>query len=284
MDRLKKTLPVLMVIALVTSITAVVYAENEAKLTGMVVGRTGEVLHVSLPQPVREGTVLSIKTLESQDAIAEARVLSCTQERPFIALAKVTRGDIETLVPVGVHAYADIASISGTDAPKPMEPATQGDSSARLSLQAGTFYPSSPTLRKATGNYWQSYRLSYAPFRTDTIDILLSTEYMKGTGSYLDNSVANKTTMEVVPITAVARTEPLKFRNAHLYLGAGAGLYHVSSKQTVGDISSATSSQKVGTEYLVGIESKHGWVLEMRYRDVKDTDIQGYLLSLGGRF
>jgi hypothetical protein len=39
-----------------------------------------------------------------------------------------------------------------------------------------------------------------------------------------------------------------------------------------------------GRELSLGIESARAWVIELRYRDVDDTDIQGYLLTVGSRF
>lgn len=258
---------------------------DDAKLIGMVVGRTGSVLHIGVPQPVREGTIFEVKPFESEPPIAEARVLSCTQERPFMALAKVVRGDSIMSVPTGVRAYADIGAIEGTEAPLP-QPIMHTDSPDRdrFSLQAGAFYPSSAVIQSMTSDYWQSYRFAFSFIRMGRFETLLSAEYSKGSGTAFAEGGPVNHSMEIMPITVMERFRPFRLGNAHLFFGAGAGIYNIRTKDTFGADTLTSNQQEFGHEFAVGMESKHGWVIEARYRDIQNTDLKGYLVTIGSRF
>jgi hypothetical protein len=269
-------------IALICGTAAAVRADRST-LVAMVVGRTGEVLHIATPQPVREGTIFAIKPFEGEDAIAEAQVLSCTRERPFIALARVIRGDTIFTVPTGVRAYTDASSVDGSDVPALLLPPRSPDKD-RFSLQAGAFYPMQSGLRETTSEYWPSYRLNYSFVRMGQFEALLSGEYSKGTGEINLGGDTIRNTMEVIPVTAMARFKTLRMGNAHLFLGAGVGVYRIRSQATIGSDTLSSSRQEFGREMSVGMESTRGWVIELRYRDVEKTDIRGYLLAIGSRF
>ncbi|MHB0913565.1 MAG: hypothetical protein ACYC2Y_08990 [Armatimonadota bacterium] len=226
-------------------------------LAGMVVGRTGDVLHVSLPKPVKDGSVLTVEV--SGEKLAKARVLSCTSEQPYIALAKVTEEAEDASVPVGMRIYAEDGA--------PTMPAPKRTPDERFSIQAGAFYPTAVETRLSTGEYWQSYRLNYALVRANGLETLLSAEYARSSG---------ETDIQVIPVTVLGKIKPVRMGSAHLFLGAGGGIYSIRS--------GGNETREFGQEFALGIESKHGWVLEARYRDVPDTQIKGYSLSFGNRF
>lgn len=269
-------------IALICGTAAAVRADRST-LVAMVVGRTGEVLHIATPQPVREGTIFAIKPFEGEDAIAEAQVLSCTRQRPFIALARVIRGDTIFTVPTGVRAYTDASSADGPDLPRPM-PAPKPPDSDRFSLQAGAFYPTQSALRDTTSSYWPSYRLNYSFVRMGQFEALLSGEYSRGSGEINLGGDTIKHTLEVIPVTAMARFKSLRMGNAHLFLGAGLGVYTIHSRDTIGPDTVSFGRRAFGRELSVSLESARAWVIELRYRDVDDTNIQGYLFTVGSRF
>ena len=280
MLRSGKVLMIVTAIAFICGVPVGGFADSE-KLTGMVVGRTGEVLHISVPQPVREGAFFDLKTITTDPPIANARVISCTQERPYIALAKVVQGDMETTIPTGARAYTNVDSVGGADVPKPMKSASTGNND-RFSIQAGAFYPSSPALRENISEYWQSYRMNYSLLKIKNLDAVLSAEYAKGTGSSSDGQTARS--MEVIPVTMLGRLKAIRMGGMHLFIGAAGGMYQIRSEERTGVNVTSESSQKPGYELAAGLESKRGWVLELRYRDVGETQLQGYSLALGGRF
>ena len=271
-------------IAAICAVSASAAASGDGdRLAGMVVGRTGEILHISVHQPVCDGTIFEVKLLEREKPIAEARVLSCTRERPFIALAKVVRGDIQTAVPTGVHAYADIDAVGGLDVPKPMKRQSAGDND-RFSLQAGAFYPRVPLMRDTVADYWQAFRLNYSFLRIEGFETLLSVEYTRGSGEFTSGGATVERTMEVIPLTVLGRFKLARLGSAHLFLGAGAGVCRIRSEERTGAALTSTSTDEFGTELAAGLESRRGWTLELRYRDVENTDIRGYSLALGTRF
>ena len=154
----------------------------------------------------------------------------------------------------------------------------------RFSLQAGAFYPMQSGLRDTTSEYWPSYRLNYSFVRMGQFEALLSAEYSKGTGEIDLGGDTIEHTLEVIPVTAMARFKALRMGNAHLFLGAGVGVYTIHSKDTIGPDTVSFGRRAFGREMSVGMESTRGWVIELRYRDVDDTDIQGYLFTVGSRF
>jgi hypothetical protein len=253
------------------------------QITGMIVGRTGDILHLNVPEPVREGSVIEVRPVSSEPAVAEARILSCTNERPFIALAKIIRADADVPVPIGAYVYADTNAVDRAYAPAPMNTIPHSEDS-RFSIQAGAFYPTSAYVRDATSNYWQSYQLDYSFVRAGAFDALLSAEYLRGAGTGLSNGIATSHVEQVYPLTLLGRLRPMHVGNTYLYVGAGGGIYHIVSNTTTGSASAGNTVDKFGTELTAGLESARGWILELKYRDVKDTDIQGYNLGLGARF
>ena len=270
-------------IAMTCAASASAVGADEEQLAGMVVGRTGEILHISVHQPVCDGTIFEVKLLEREKPIAEARVLSCTRERPFIALAKVIRGDIQMAVPTGVHAYADVSAVSGPGVPKPMKRQSAGDND-RFSLQAGAFYPRVPLMRDTVADYWQAFRLNYSFLKVEGFETLLSVEYIRGSGEFTSGGATVERTMEVIPLTVLGRFKLARLGSAHLFLGAGAGVCRIRSEERTGAALTSTSTDEFGTELAAGLESRRGWTLELRYRDVENTDIRGYSLALGTRF
>ena len=270
-------------IAMTCAASASAVGADEEQLAGMVVGRTGEILHISVHQPVCDGTIFEVRLLEREKPIAEARVLSCTRERPFIALAKVIRGDIQMAVPTGVHAYADVSAVSGPGVPKPMKRHGAGNND-RFSLQAGAFYPRVPLMRDTVADYWQAFRLNYSFLRIEGFETLLSVEYTRGSGEFTSGGATVERTMEVIPLTVLGRFKLARLGSAHLFLGAGAGVCRIRSEERTGAALTSTSTDEFGTELAAGLESRRGWTLELRYRDVENTDIRGYSLALGTRF
>lgn len=262
------------VIALLFAVFAVFIrtypAVADDELSGMVVGRTGEVLHISLPQPVAEGTVISIRPISSEEENT-ARVLSCTEERPYIALAKIVEPGAQ--IAVGVKAYAE--------KPKAAKAEKSGWNNDRFSIQAGAFYPAKASLRDDVGEYWQAYRLNYSLLRMDHFETLLSAEYAAGNS---DSESAIDKSMEIVPMTLIGRIKPIRMGGMHLFLGAGGGMYHIRQETGSGASFTSSTDDKFGHELTAGLESNQGWVMELRYRNVPDTEIEGYSLTIGGRF
>ena len=285
MHRAGRFLLIFLVLGLMLGFAAAPSASNDA-VVAMVIGRTGEVLHIATPQPVKVGSIFAIKPFESEDAIAEAEVMSCTHERPYIALARVIRGDTIITVPTGVRAYTDLSSVLLTFVPLvlPVIRDTQVQDRNRFSVQVGAFYPSVPAVRDSTASYWQAYRLNYNFVKIGRFEGLIAGEYMKGSKEFDLGGDAIRHTVEVIPVTAMLRFKSLRMGHAHLFLGAGAGLYRIRTQQAVGSDTTEATNQQFGQEYSVGMESTHGWVMELRYRNVPDTDIKGYALTVGSRF
>jgi hypothetical protein len=90
--------------------------------------------------------------------------------------------------------------------------------------------------------------------------------------------------MEIMPVSMVGKIKPLRLGGMRMFVGAGAGYYLIRTKDDNGGLSSTDTLHKFGREYTAGFENNHGWILELRYRDVDDTDIRGYALALGGKF
>lgn len=253
------------------------------RIAGLVVGRTGEVLHVSMSQPVREGTTLIVKALESEPPIAQATVLSCTHERPYIALAKVVKADMDVPVPTGVRAYATVTTANEQMAPEPMDTGGTADG-GRFSIQAGAFYPRTPSLRDTVADYWQAYRINYSLLKVSDLEAVLSAEYLKGSGEFSTPGGTVERAMEVIPVSVLGRVKPFRLGDARLFLGAGGGIYRIRNEERAGDTLTSSEEEEFGFELAAGLESSRGWVIELRYRDVQDTDIEGYSLAIGARF
>jgi hypothetical protein len=255
---------------------------DDTQLVGVIVGRTGEILHISVPQPVSENSVFAVKLISTDEPIAEARVLSCTKERPYIALAKVVRGGIENAVPIGVKAYSAAASVSDP-APEPIvtRRASEPD---KFSIQAGAFYPRTQEIRDTVADFWQAYRLNYRFLKARDFEGLLSAEYTKGSGDFLVGETAVRRTMEVVPVTLLGRFKPLRMGGTEFFLGAGGGIYRIRSEERLGAALTSSRADEFGYELVAGMESTRGWTAELRYRDIENTDISGYSLAMGYRF
>jgi hypothetical protein len=285
MSRRRNACLITAIVAIVCGVSSVSTAEDQ--LTGLILGRTGELLNIRLDQPVREGTVFSVKSILSEPPIAEAKVESCTKEWPFVALAKVVQTDYRTSIPLGAKAFAGVSSVDGSvegkDAPGQIRQPRPGDDD-RFSVQVGTFYPSKPVLRDTVADFWQAYRLNYSFAKVGNFETALSAEYSKGKGSFQTTTGAITRTTEVIPLTMMAKFKPARFGSTSLVVGAGAGVYRIRSREETGSGSISDTIDKFGREYAIGLESSHKWVVELRYRDVPDTDIQGYLLALGSRY
>lgn len=278
-----KTLLIVTLTFLVCTIAAIGGVED--KIEGRVIGSTGEILHINVPVPVKEGTFFELRILPSEPVIAEVSVLSCTKERPFIVLAKVVKMDYNSDIPLGVKAYTDYESVLTPDAPKPIKHETPRYSDPnRFSLQFGAFYPRKPIVRDTVADYWQAARLNYSILKINSFETMLSAEYTKGTGSSSEDLTQPKVTQEIVPITALAQFQALKVGSMKLTLGAGGGLYFTRTQEFLGSSKTSNISQQLGHEFSAGLESTHGWIMELRYRDVPNTDIQGYSLTMGARF
>jgi hypothetical protein len=283
MLRAGKWLFVLIAVALVCGAQVSASVQSD-KMIGMVVGRTGSVLHIGVPQPVREGTIFEVKPFEGEPPIAEARVISCTQERPFMALAKVIRGDTLMSVPTGVHAYADVDSVEGPDAPQPVVTRADDPDRNRFSIQAGAFYPVDESVREATADYWQSYRLCYTFIRAGRFETVLSGEYSKASGQAIVDGFSLGRTTEVIPVTVTGRLKPVSMGRCHLFMGVGFGMYNILTSDSAGIGTIKTNSREFGQELSTGVESSHGWVVELRYRNIQNSDLNGYLFTIGSRF
>jgi len=251
---------------------------DAGQFTGVVVGRTGEFLQISVPQPVREGAQFAVKLLESERPIADVKVLSCTTERPYVALARVVRMEFDQAIPIGVKAYADTETLE-LQPPAPPK-ASKGKSSDRFSLQAGVFYPSEASVRESTQEYWPSYRLNYSMMRLGGLETLLSVEYGKAESDAEDG----ETSTEIVPVTLLGKIRPLRMGSTRFFVAAGIGMYGIRTTSVVDGVTSKSDDRENGVEYALGVESSHGWIAELRYRDVENTNIKGYAFTLGTRF
>ena len=283
MLRAGKWLFVLISVALVCGAQVSARVQSD-KMIGMVVGRTGSVLHIGVPQPVREGTIFEVKLFEGEPPIAEARVISCTRERPFMALAKVIWGDTLVSVPTGVHAYADVDSVEGVDALQLVILQSDDPDRNRFSIQAGAFYPVDAAVRDATSDYWLSYRLSYTFIRAGRFETVLSGEYSKASGQAIVDGYSLDRTIEVIPLTVMGRMKPVTIGKAHLFVGVALGMYNILTSDSAGIGDIKTNTQEFGQELSMGMESSHGWVVELRYRNIQNSDLNGYLFTVGSRF
>lgn len=273
MHRVKLSMLIVAAVALICWVSPVACAD-EAQFTGVVIGRTGEFLQISVPQPVREGSLFGIKLLEADRPIADVKVVSCTDARPYVALARVVRLDFDQTIPLGVKAYADTQTLV-TRMP---EPRRRSKSPDRFSLQAGVFHPSEASVRESTQEYWQTYRLNYSMIRVHGLETLLSVEYGRA-----ESEGPTSVTTEIVPVTLLGKIRPLRVGNTRLFLAAGAGMYGIRSTAEATGLDDKTDRTEQGVEYGIGLESS-GWVAELRYRDVENTSIQGYSFTLGMRF
>lgn len=253
------------------------------EMGGTIVGRTGDILHISLPQSVHEGSIISVKPVVSEPEATKARVVSCTKEEPYIALAKIIPAETTEIIPIGSHVYADATQPARRTAPEPEKKGRPSDNQ-RFSIQAGAFYPTTQALRDQFSGYWQAYRLNYSMLKMNFFELMLSGEYTKGDNSFVSKGVLASRSMEIVPVTALGKLKLARLGNAHFFIGAGAGAYSICTKESVGAISTTDTQHKFGHEFTAGLESSRGWIFELRYRDIQDTDIKGYSLTLGGRF
>ncbi len=274
---------VLAAVALVCGVQVSAGTQGD-RMIGMVVGRTGSVLHIGIPQPVREGTIFQVKPFDGEPPIAEAKVISCTQERPFMALAKVIRGDTIMSVPTGVHAYADVGSVERQDAPQPLMREERDMDRNRFSLEAGAFYPSEASVRESTTDYWPSYRLTYTLLKNNRFETLLAGEYSKAAGEALVDSISVDRTTEIIPLTVMGRLKPVHSGKTDFFLGGGLGIYSIRTTDNNGTGNIRSSRQEIGQELSVGLQSSHGWLVELRYRNIQNTDLKGYLMTIGSRF
>ena len=272
-----------LVIALIAAVTAIFgFSTNvmagEDRLTGVIIGRTGEIIHIGISQPVREGTIFKVMQMESEPPIAEAKVIGCSQERPFVALAEVTKGDIVESIAIGAHAYTNPGNVKGPDVPKQLSDSGDG---SRLSVQAGVFQPKSQLVRDTVSDRWESFRLAYSLIRSKNFEAQLSSGYDKGAGSFASLNGTIERKVEVIPAVLMGRIKPLGVGGSRLILGAGGGIYRIKTSETG---LSTTTVDKTGYELCVGSESHNGWMTELRYRNAKGTSIEGYSFSLGTKF
>ena len=233
---------------------------------------------MSVPQPVAEGAVIEVTMPDN--ATVGARVLSCTKEWPYIALAKTSQA-VAQAVPQAAPVYVSAPTVAAP-ALRVSQPSKKGDD--RFSLQAGAFYPLYGQIGSGTYlDYWQSYRLNYSFLKLGKVDAQLSAEYMNGfasTGSG-DNKTARS--MQVIPITLMGKVKPFRMGSWQLFMGAGAGFYGMRSEDTLNGVTTKTHGGALGHELSAGLEAR-GWMLEARYRNVPNTEIRGYSLALGTRF
>lgn len=276
------TILALLVVALTCG--SAVASNADDQLSGLITGKTGELLEINLTQPVMEGAVFRVKPILSEPPIAEARVVSCTKEWPFIALAKVMAADLKTTIPIGSKAFADARYVEGPAAPKPMKHNSDLDGGQRFSMQVGSFYPRLPILRDTVADFWQAYRFNYTVFRLADFDAVISAEYTKGSGEFEKKGAFTTRSMEVVPLTMFGRFKVAHAGSLNLVLGAGAGMCMIRTEETTGSVRTSDSINKFSRELSASLESNKGWALELRYRDVPDTNVQGWSLGLGARF
>jgi len=171
---------ILTLLILMLACGCVIAGDTDEQLSGLITGKTGELLEIKLTQPVMDGTIFRIKPVLSEPPIAEARVVSCTKEWPFIALAKIAASDLKTSIPIGSKAFADIRYVESHVAPKPIKHNLNMDSGQRFSIQIGSFYPRLPILRDTVADFWQAYRFNYTVLRLGDFDAMISAEYTKG--------------------------------------------------------------------------------------------------------
>jgi len=264
-------------VAAIFGISANVMA-GEDRMTGVIIGRTGEIIHIGVSQPVREGTIFKVMQMESDPPIAEAKVIECSQERPFVATAQVTKGDIVQSIAIGTHAYTKATNVKGPDVPKQL--GSGSDGGRRLSLQAGVFQPSSQLVRDTVADRWQSFRLAYSFIRSNNYEFQLSSGFDRGAGSFAGLNGTIKRSVEVIPAVLMGQIKPLGFGGSRLILGAGGGVYRIKTAET--GLSTSTVD-KIGYELCLGSES-HGWTTELRYRNANGANIEGYSFTLGTRF
>lgn len=277
--------PMLFLLVIISICTMCQAANVKDQLSGLITGKTGELLDIRLEQPVEEGTIFQIRPILSEPPVAEALVLSCTKEWPFVALAKVTQADPRSVVPIGAKAYADANTVDKAHAPKPMKAHNSVTDDLRLSIQAGTFFPRPAALRSDTTNFWEEYRINYSFLKADNFELALAGGYLKGSGDSLtrDGGTVTKT-IEVVPLTMFGRLRAIRYGGLSLVVGGGAGMYRIKSTREVVDSTTSNKADKFGQEFSAGIESNKGWLMELRYRNVPDSLIQGFSLAFGARF
>ncbi|MEN6521722.1 MAG: hypothetical protein ABFD46_11310 [Armatimonadota bacterium] len=273
-----KALPVLVLIMLVCG--GALASSVDDQLSGLITGKTGELLEIRLTQPVRDGTIFQVKSILSEPPIAEAKVVSCTKEWPYVALAKVEKADLSTTVPIGAKAFADVDSVEGPIAPKPMRVKSYSDNGQRFSMQIGAFYPRLPILRDTVTDFWQAYRFNYSFMRLADFDMMLSAEYAKGSGDFESTTRS----MEVIPVTLLGRFKVARAGSLNLVLGAGAGICFIKTEESTSGVQTSDSIHKFARELAASLESQKGWTLDLRYRDVPDTNVQGWSLGMGARF
>ncbi|MDO8683481.1 MAG: hypothetical protein Q7N50_08375, partial [Armatimonadota bacterium] len=246
----------LLVAVVIMSIRGLPAECDEPQMAGVVTGRTGDILHVSLPQPVRDGTILTVKVYSDWPAASEAKVLSCTKEMPYIALAKVIKADMESPTPICAYAYVNADAVSKPDAPKPLETKRKSrfGSDNRLSLQAGAFYPKTPTLRETNNDVWPAYRLNYSFLKIGGFEGMLSTEYTKGTRDIPTDAGLISRTTEIIPVTLLGKFSPTRMGNTRLFVGGGGGFYRITSEDKLGGSLTSTKSDELGYEFSAGLE------------------------------
>jgi len=247
-----------------------------ANPTGMLVGRTGDILHVSLAEPVSEGSIVTVTLPDNGEA--DARVLSCTKEWPYIALAK--SGQVGRQVTPAYSTQAIVPQIVVNNVVKP----AKSKADDRFSLQAGAFYPVYGQIGSGTYlDYWQSYRANYTILKLGAIDATVSGEYMKGFASFNVGDKKMARSAQVIPVTLMGRVKPFRVGSWQMFVGAGAGFYGMHNQDTVDGVTTETHGGALGHELTAGLEAR-GWMIEARYRNVPNTEIRGYSLALGTRF
>lgn len=267
---------------------------NAAKfINGEIIGKTGELLQIKVAQPVKDGTIFQVKSILADPPIAEAKTVSCTKEWPYVVLAKIMLADPQVYVPMGATAFADESSIksAGESGDTGVEVPSQhlmGNSGAgdgdRFSIQVGSFYPRLREVRNTVADYWQAYRLNYSFIKLGRLDTTISAEYTKGSGSFKTDQGTVKRSLEVVPITALAQFRLARLGSTNLIIGGGGGVYRVRSQEDSISASTSSCGYHFGREFSAGLMSRKGWAIELRYRQVPDTQVEGLSLALGGRF
>lgn len=277
-----KMFPVLILVVLACG--SALASNTDDQLSGLITGKTGELLEIRLTQPVREGTIFQVKSILSEPPIAEAKVVSCTKEWPYIALAKVETADFRTAIPIGAKAFADVDSVEGPNVPKPMKIKPDSDDTQRFSMQIGSFYPRLPVLRDTVTDFWQAYRFNYSFMKLGDFDMMFSAEYAKGSGEFEKSGVVTTRSMELIPVTLLGRFKIARAGSLNLVLGAGAGMCRIRTEESTGGVLASDNDYKFSRELAASLESRKGWALDLRYRDVPDTNVQGWSLGLGARF
>lgn len=263
-----------------------VSAANAAKwMSGEIIGKTGDLLQIKVSEPVKDGTIFQIKSILSDPPLAEAKTMSCTKEWPYIVLAKVMLADPNVYVPMGATAFTETSSVEhvSTEAPKKsfIKSTADGD---RFSLQVGSFYPRIASVRESTADFWQEYRFNYSFVKLGRLDTMISAQYTKGTGDTKSDLGTINKTLEVVPVTLLGQFRLARMGSTNLVIGGGGGVYRIRSEERIAGVSTKDQSYHFGREFSAGLMSTHGWGVELRYRDVPDTSIQGLSLAFGNRF